>query len=376
MGHIFQLGRKYAEALGLKVLDENGKLVTVTMGSYGVGVTRAVAAVAEGCHDELGLVWPREIAPADVHVVATGKDEEVFARPPSWPSPRRRGVAVHLRRPRKVSPGVKFNDAELIGVPTIVVVGRGLADGKIEIKDRAAGKARACRSTGRGRGRVRGAAFGELRGTDRHAVIFDWGGTLTPWHTIDLASSGGCTPEVYAEQDHADELSARILSAEADAWGRGRDGPQQRPPRRDLPEAGVDKATGARRADGIPAVLGAAHVHRQRRATALGRVARERHPGRRPVQHDVVPGAPPRGLPARRVLDLIDGDVYSCEIAWTKPHPEAFHAAAEALGVSPAEAVYVGDRPFEDVQGARGRHARDPGAALEDPRRYSRSRST
>src|SRR3954467_5690629 len=79
MGHIFQLGRKYAEALGLKVLDENGKLVTVTMGSYGIGVSRAVASIAELCHDDLGLVWPREIAPADVHLVATGKDEAVFA---------------------------------------------------------------------------------------------------------------------------------------------------------------------------------------------------------------------------------------------------------------------------------------------------------
>ena len=78
MGHIFQLGRKYAEALDLKVLDENGKLVTVTMGSYGIGVSRAVAAIAESTHDELGLVWPREIAPADVHLVATGKDPAMF----------------------------------------------------------------------------------------------------------------------------------------------------------------------------------------------------------------------------------------------------------------------------------------------------------
>ena len=92
MGHIFQLGRKYAEALDLKVLDENGKLVTVTMGSYGVGVSRAVAAIAESTHDELGLVWPREIAPADVHVVATGKDAGDLrgrrgARPASWSPP-------------------------------------------------------------------------------------------------------------------------------------------------------------------------------------------------------------------------------------------------------------------------------------------------
>src|SRR3712207_9140115 len=78
MGHIFQLGRKYAEALDLQVLDENGKLVTVTMGSYGIGVSRAVAAIAESTHDELGLVWPREVAPADVHLVATGKDAAVF----------------------------------------------------------------------------------------------------------------------------------------------------------------------------------------------------------------------------------------------------------------------------------------------------------
>ena len=81
MGHIFQLGRKYAEALDLKVLDENGKLVTVTMGSYGVGVSRAVAAVAEYAHDELGLVWPAELAPYDVHLVAAGKDEAVLDAP-------------------------------------------------------------------------------------------------------------------------------------------------------------------------------------------------------------------------------------------------------------------------------------------------------
>ena len=79
MGHIFQLGRKYADALDLQVLDENGKLVTVTMGSYGIGPSRAVAAIAEGTLDELGLCWPRNVAPADVHLVATGKDEEVFA---------------------------------------------------------------------------------------------------------------------------------------------------------------------------------------------------------------------------------------------------------------------------------------------------------
>jgi prolyl-tRNA synthetase len=141
MGHIFQLGRKYAEALDLKVLDQNGKLVTVTMGSYGVGVTRAVAAIAEGNHDELGLVWPREISPADVHLVATGKDAEVFEKAAAIAAElESRGVSVLYDDREKVSPGVKFKDAELIGVPTIAVVGKGLVDGVIEVKDRRSGE--------------------------------------------------------------------------------------------------------------------------------------------------------------------------------------------------------------------------------------------
>ena len=141
MGHIFQLGRKYAVALGLDVLDENGKLVTVTMGSYGVGVTRAVAAVVENSHDELGIVWPKAVAPYDVHVVATGKEDEVFAAAEDIAqqlSDARIDVLFDDRR--KVSPGVKFADAELIGVPTIVIVGKGLARGVVEVKDRATGE--------------------------------------------------------------------------------------------------------------------------------------------------------------------------------------------------------------------------------------------
>ena len=137
MGHIFQLGRKYAEALDLRVLDENGKLVTVTMGSYGIGVSRAVAAIAEGNNDELGLIWPREISPADVHVVATGKDEVVFSTAAELVRELSgAGLDVLYDDRPKVSPGVKFKDAELIGVPTIVTVGRGLADGNVEVKDR------------------------------------------------------------------------------------------------------------------------------------------------------------------------------------------------------------------------------------------------
>jgi len=142
MGHIFQLGRKYAEALGLQVLDANGKLVTVTMGSYGVGVTRAVAALAESNHDARGLVWPRNVAPADVHVVATGRGAEIFEAAGRLAEElEAAGLEVMYDDRPKVSPGVKFGDAELIGVPTIVVVGRGLADGVVEVKDRATGEA-------------------------------------------------------------------------------------------------------------------------------------------------------------------------------------------------------------------------------------------
>ena len=141
MGHIFQLGRKYAEALGLQVLDENGKLVTVTMGSYGIGPSRAVAAIAEGTLDELGLCWPRNVAPADVHIVATGKDTAVFEAADALATElSAKGVTVLYDDRPKVSPGVKFKDAELIGVPTIVTVGRGLADGNVEVRDRASGE--------------------------------------------------------------------------------------------------------------------------------------------------------------------------------------------------------------------------------------------
>ncbi|MEE1618852.1 proline--tRNA ligase [Brachybacterium sp. J153] len=141
MGHIFQLGRKYAEALDLKVLDENGKAVVVTMGSYGIGVTRAVAAIAELNHDEKGLAWPRQVAPADVHVLATGKDAAVFEEAERIAAElEARGLEVLYDDRPKVSPGVKFKDAELLGVPTAVVIGRGLADGVVEVRDRASGE--------------------------------------------------------------------------------------------------------------------------------------------------------------------------------------------------------------------------------------------
>ncbi len=143
MGHIFQLGRKYADALGLQVQGEDGKLVTVTMGSYGVGVSRAVAAVVESSHDDLGIIWPKELAPYEVHVVLAGKDEVTAAGAEQVVADlESAGIEVLFDDRPKVSPGVKFKDAELLGMPTIVVVGRGYVDGVVEVKDRATGERR------------------------------------------------------------------------------------------------------------------------------------------------------------------------------------------------------------------------------------------
>ncbi|VEI12665.1 proline--tRNA ligase [Trueperella bialowiezensis] len=140
IGHIFQLGRKYAEALGLTVLDQNGKATVVTMGSYGIGVSRLVAALAELNHDELGLKWPAHVAPAQVHILATGKGSEVFAAAEKIGEElTAAGVEVIYDDRQKVSAGVKFKDYELLGMPYAIVVGRGLADGKVELRDRRAG---------------------------------------------------------------------------------------------------------------------------------------------------------------------------------------------------------------------------------------------
>ncbi|WP_327100975.1 proline--tRNA ligase [Nocardia vinacea] len=140
IGHIFQLGNKYTDAFEVDVLGENGKPVRLTMGSYGVGVSRMVAVIAEQQHDEKGLRWPREVAPFDVHVVIANKDdssreggEQVAALLDTA------GLEVVLDD-RKASPGVKFKDSELIGVPLVVVVGRGWAEGKVEIRDRFTGE--------------------------------------------------------------------------------------------------------------------------------------------------------------------------------------------------------------------------------------------
>ncbi len=144
IGHIFQLGRLYAKAFGLTVLDQNGKTQVVTMGSYGIGVSRAVGAIAELNCDERGLVWPREVSPADVHIVATGKatDPQLPAAEALAAQCEAAGLRVLLDDRVGVSPGIKFNDADLLGIPTIVVVGRGLVDGVVELKDRRTGDRR------------------------------------------------------------------------------------------------------------------------------------------------------------------------------------------------------------------------------------------
>ena len=141
IGHIFQLGRKYADALNLTVLDQNGKSQVVTMGSYGIGVSRAVAAIAEQTHDEIGLSWPIEVAPAKVHVVVAGKDDSLFEAAERIAADLEgRGISVMLDDRRGTSPGVKFKDAELIGIPMIVVVGKALEQGNVEIRVRKSGE--------------------------------------------------------------------------------------------------------------------------------------------------------------------------------------------------------------------------------------------
>ncbi|MEW2417101.1 proline--tRNA ligase [Streptomyces sp. NPDC046866] len=139
VGHIFQLGRKYADAFGLDVLGREGKPVRVTMGSYGIGVSRAVAALAEQTADERGLAWPAEVAPADVHVVAAGKAVQLALAESAASALAESGLRVLLDDRPGLSPGVKLTDAELIGVPWILVAGRRAADEVVELQHRATG---------------------------------------------------------------------------------------------------------------------------------------------------------------------------------------------------------------------------------------------
>ena len=142
IGHIFQLGRKYTDAFTVDVLGEDGKPVRPTMGSYGIGVSRLVAVIAEQQHDELGLRWPASVAPFDVHVVIANKDGEARAGAEELALILDGSGTEVLLDDRTVSPGVKFKDAELLGVPWIVVVGRGWADGIVELRNRFTGETR------------------------------------------------------------------------------------------------------------------------------------------------------------------------------------------------------------------------------------------
>lgn len=142
IGHVFQLGRKYADAFGADVLGENGKPVRLTMGSYGIGVSRLVAVLAEQHHDELGLRWPASVSPFGVHVVIANKDAQARAGAVELAAELERAGIDVLLDDRQASPGVKFKDAELLGVPWIVVVGRGWADGVVELRNRFSGEKR------------------------------------------------------------------------------------------------------------------------------------------------------------------------------------------------------------------------------------------
>jgi prolyl-tRNA synthetase len=142
IGHIFQLGRKYADAFALDVLGQDGKPVRVTMGSYGIGVTRAVAVIAEQMHDALGLVWPEEVAPAVVHIVATGKENQIEVALDLAAQLEGQGVSTLVDDRPGVSPGVKFKDSELLGMPWVLVVGKNVADGQVELRNRRTGDSR------------------------------------------------------------------------------------------------------------------------------------------------------------------------------------------------------------------------------------------
>lgn len=143
IGHIFQLGRKYTDAFGVDILDESGKRARPTMGSYGIGVSRLVGVLAEQLSDERGLRWPASVAPYQAHVVIANKDAAAGEAAERLAGELdAAGVSTLLDDRPKVSPGVKFRDSELLGMPVVVVVGRGFADGLVELRDRMGGATR------------------------------------------------------------------------------------------------------------------------------------------------------------------------------------------------------------------------------------------
>ena len=376
MGHIFQLGRKYAEALDLKVLDENGKLVTVTMGSYGIGVSRAVAAIAEGTHDELGLVWPRAVAPADVHLVATGKDPAIFA------------AAERIAHELSAAGLDVLYDDRPQGQPRREVQGR-----------------RADRRPHHRRGRQ-----GPRRRHDR--------GQGPPHRR----ARGGRRPTTLV--DHV--VRARA-APEADRGDRGRHLRLGRHPhplaRRRLPRrvAGARPGGGERRRTTTHVTRGGCTRPATRSGAAAATTSRARRsrtssprPGSTTTRSCSTPTTssgsrtptptPRSGRCSRRCAPtgsrsacsptrsgrgsgtrasssatacdhLIDGDVYTSEIPWTKPSPRAFAAAMEAVGVDRPGPLRLRRRPAlrRHLGRAQRRPAGDPRPAQHDPGRPGRA---
>ncbi|HEU5108458.1 MAG TPA: proline--tRNA ligase [Micromonosporaceae bacterium] len=140
IAHVFQLGRRYTDVFGLDALGPDGKPTRITMGCYGIGVSRLVATIAEQYHDERGLAWPEAVAPVDVHVVPAGGAAQREAAEALAADLAEQGHNVLLDDRDGVSAGVRFTDAELIGIPRTVVVGRRLGDGYVELRHRATGE--------------------------------------------------------------------------------------------------------------------------------------------------------------------------------------------------------------------------------------------
>jgi putative hydrolase of the HAD superfamily len=188
------------------------------------------------------------------------------------------------------------------------------------------------------------------------AVIFDWGGTLTPWHSVDLEEQWRVfARQVHAEEKQASSLAARILATEEAAWGRGRTAQSSASLHEILAEAGIDEGH-LRREAALTAYreFWEPHTFTDEQVRPLWEGLHRRGVRVGVLSNTIWSGDYHRGVFERDgVLDLIDADVYSSELAWIKPHPEAFRAAAAALGVQPCEAVYVGDRPFEDIHGSQ-----------------------
>jgi putative hydrolase of the HAD superfamily len=188
------------------------------------------------------------------------------------------------------------------------------------------------------------------------AVIFDWGGTLTPWHCVDLQEQWRVfARQVHAQEERAASLAARILAAEEAAWGRSRTEHSSARLHEILAEAGFDEGDLTREA-ALTAYrqFWEPHTFTDEQVRPLWEGLHQRGVRVGVLSNTIWSGDYHRGVFERDgVLDLIDADVYSSELEWTKPHLLAFCAAAAALGVEPSEAVYVGDRPFEDIHGSQ-----------------------